>query len=456
MDYLAAGEVGGASVYLVRRPVPGGPSKLRTSSDRPGFDAFFPRGVRLDLSASGGPRLTWAEGTVGPAVPTPPSPWAALSGGVSDPPIGLAFLAGPATLRITGGNGVWRVESESDGWVRFFLPYGLIGLGGDDAGAYGRLAQAVAGATRYWLSNSDGGRLAVRFDETGVRAEWTRAVAGAPIDAALVLARFGGYEARIVSPVFDASAPLADGPQAFAASSVVEAVLPMRTVPPGRAVVIGAPPDPTTLSPEDPRTVLGLAERLVLAPPSVVEGQARGWLADFFARPPIPGSLSAAYAVLAASVGEPFADDGSELAGFASWVLATPSSMVAAGRHEATLALRRILPTFRRRRGLAPSIAPSEGHRPLRDGVFRGAELPGLWKAFADSPLRAIGGSVSAALDGDGLSLAWSEPEPRLLVAPPASIEGAWPLAPGLWLLPSPATVRWSGGPIPRFDQGPR
>ncbi len=256
-------------VYLVS----GGawnPSKLRVNVAAPSFELYFPRGLALRLSSLQAPFLSWSEGSVGDGIPTPKTKWVLVSFRDEQPAVLLGFPMRDASLHVEGKPGDWAIRSTPDfeGWVRVALPFGLRPMPANDAAALGQQTVIVARHPETWIQSAPTlASFEARPEAGGVLGIWTYDRPGAAIPVGLALATRGGYPVELRSGVLGENAPLTDGPTAFCATEKLAVFFPMKSVPEGRALAVGAEADalPATISPLDPVSVSQLALGLLFS-----------------------------------------------------------------------------------------------------------------------------------------------------------------------------------------------
>lgn len=246
------------------------PSKLRLDLLAAGPEAFFESGLRLDLSATGSPYLTWEEGSVGPNVPTPLVRWILLSYRDNQPPVLLVFPDEPISLVLRGRPGQWNLLSEKPfrGWVRFVLPLGIRSQATATAAALGSLVEAVRpliaplSAPTPTVSGPQ-----LEGDREGVTATWSFSGPGAFLPPPVLLAKAGGYPLRVLSGVQELPIDIEEGPRVVATENRLVVRFPVRRVPTGRGLALGAAelPAPGTVSPFDVPSVADLALQNLLA-----------------------------------------------------------------------------------------------------------------------------------------------------------------------------------------------
>jgi hypothetical protein len=248
------------------------PSKLRLSLLAPGASYYFPKGLRLKLSSTAAPYLTWLDGSGANGVPTPSVRWVALSFRDNQPAILIGFPNATASLLVTGKPGAWEIAADSyAGWVRFGLPRGNVAEATNSAASLGRLAQA-ARTTAAILANAPPQFVSfsaeAESDGNAVVATWRFDRKGFVLPQALSLARLGGYPVSVQSANhrLTANLGLGDGPREVSDSAELKVRFPIRRIPIGRALAIGEPGPPLgTVSPQDVPSVAELALENLLA-----------------------------------------------------------------------------------------------------------------------------------------------------------------------------------------------
>ena len=251
--------------------VAGLPSKVRVNLRSPGFELYFPKGIKLATTTLQSPFLSWAEGSVGADVPAPASKWTLVSFHDSQSPILLVFLGPPSGLETTGSSGGWTVSSPESfsGWVRVCLPFGHYRKSGASAAALGQLVQEFNQGEALWTSPTPSlVDFEVRPDENGVTAVWTFDRPGTLVPPALVMARVGGYPVQVLSGVRNTGADLLDGPQSVTTEAKLAVRFPVLRIPAGRPLTLGRSPTDliATVSPFDVQSLSDLALASLLGP----------------------------------------------------------------------------------------------------------------------------------------------------------------------------------------------
>lgn len=250
----------------------GRPSKLRLSLLAPGVSYYFPKGLRLKLSSTAAPYLTWLDGSGSNGVPTPSVRWIALSFRDNQPAVLIGFPNATASLFVTGKPGAWEIASEAyAGWVRFGLPRGNVPEATNTAAALGRLAKA-ARSTAAMIANAPpqflGFKAETEADGNAVIGTWQFDRKGFILPQALTLARLGGYPVSVQSANrrLAVNVGLSEGPHDVSDAEELKVRFPVRRIPIGRALSIGEPgPALGTISPQDVPSVAELALENLLA-----------------------------------------------------------------------------------------------------------------------------------------------------------------------------------------------
>ncbi len=266
------------------------PQKLRVNLRSPGFELYFPLGIEFRTTALSAPYLSWAEGSVGADVPTPPVKWLLVSFRDRQPPVLLVFRDGPAALKVTGSAGDWRIRTTAhyDGWARMCLPMGVRPLLATTAGGLGEAVSTVTTHEKFWTqSPPEMTSATVRADDESVTAVWTFAAPGAVVPFPVLLAKAGGYPIQLLSEVKVTDAATEDGPVVYATSRKLAVRFPIRRVATGRAVAIGELEGSLigTASPFDAPSVAELAlENLLAGRDPLAEETAQSALRDYLAQ----------------------------------------------------------------------------------------------------------------------------------------------------------------------------
>jgi hypothetical protein len=453
----------------------GMPTKLRLSLLAPGVSLYFPRGIRLYLTSTSAPYLTWKEGSASNGIPTPSVPWAALSFRDAQPALVLGFPASAASLQVSGKPGAWEIRADDyRGWVRFGLPRGTVAEPTNTAAALGRLAKVTVATAPLFatpLPEFQGFAAEADSDGNGVTATWTFDRPGFLIPAALTLARLGGYPVGIQTAVrrLATDVGLSEGPHDVSQTADLKVRFPLRRVPIGRAIALGEPGPPIgTVSPLDAPSVTELALENLLGSRDVQTRQSgETAFSEFLAQATyvtepftqqqlsydaagVGLDLTAAHALLAQALitttrpssetnalltsinwrrdwetWMPWTADADRrrrtaaLAALAAALCPEPNRRASAGMLQAGLAAERGLNVWRRRAQKIPAEPPLlEPMIELRTGLFR-LQAP---KAVADtfvetllSPLRVFSDEAVRLSEAEGgaLTLSWPVIEPK-------------------------------------------
>lgn len=247
----------------------GAPSAVRCSLISGSVDLYFSAGVELDLNCADAPYLSWKDGSVGPGVPTPESPWLLVSYPVSEPPLVLGFSGGKASLEVTGKAGAWKVQCPTfSGWVRIFLPEGIQPVQTNDAASLGRICADVVRESDRWSGRAPKAlSVKVSADDQAVDAEWQFDRTGAVVPPVVVLAQLGGYPVSIESPNHPLPGFGNDGPVEAVDGTSLKVHFPCRRIRLGRPLGLGeVTGDPmASASPYDIPSVVNLGLEALMA-----------------------------------------------------------------------------------------------------------------------------------------------------------------------------------------------
>ena len=242
----------------------GSPTKLGFNLLSLGASMYFPTGIDLQVGSIGAPYLSWEQGTVSDGIPTPKASWLLLSFKDKQPPIVIGFLDTPTSLQISGSPGNWHIKSakEYKGWVRVGLPKGLEPQLANTPGALGRLATATASLSNFWTERSP--KLLhtkLEADLHSVTATWEFDHSGAVVPEPAVLANLGNYRISIKTPTRKLPLWTEDGPISVVVGTSLIIRFPIKRIPSGRAISLGAEPNDAigTVSPIDITSVVDLA-----------------------------------------------------------------------------------------------------------------------------------------------------------------------------------------------------
>lgn len=427
--------------------LPGEVSRIVVAARSPGFEATWRTRFSLTLTGVAGPVLTVPGASFGAGAPTAPAKWVLLTPGPGQPALMVVPLGGPAAFIVEGKPGDWtlRTEPAGPGVFRFCLADGLRRIEGQTPASLGELAARVAPVADYWTAPTPVLKSA-RLEQTpdGLKAVWTFDRPGAVVPRPLLLAREGGYPARILTDVVQTRADLPEGPTAFCREVRLGVLFPLDPVPSGRALFRGAVdwPEP----PED-----GAAAATWSSVASLFANRPVGPISASLARlgileraeslEAVPADQLAAYAVLDASARRDhpsaprsavwqaitarrdgwtwhFADRDSRASARSIGYLAIAGPVAGALEDrldgcmaQAALAFQAAWPTYLRRRGWAvPALARFEPHWALRRRAFgltqSGTTEP--WSEALYSPWRWSGPERAwATATDDGFRVAW-------------------------------------------------
>jgi hypothetical protein len=268
----------------------GSPQKIQYCLTAPGVTMYFGQGIRLNLTSTAAPYLSWSQGSVTDGVPTPAAKWLVLSFRDDQPPIAFGFPDAPCSLQISGKPGSWIVKSslEFKGWVRVGLPLGTQGLAANTAGSLGRLAETMVSEAELWTRRPEPlPKPTIESDARSLTATWSFASPGAIVPAAAIFASWGGDPVQVLSAVTRLNMTTEDGPVDVATGNTIQIRFPSRRVPSGRFVADGlAPVDPIgTASPLDIPSVIDLAnESLSSSRDSLVGKAAEDTFGEYLAQ----------------------------------------------------------------------------------------------------------------------------------------------------------------------------
>lgn len=240
------------------------PSKLKLSLTAPGASIYFPKGMKLKVSSTAAPYLTWGQGSAAPDVPTPQVKWIAVSFRDRQPPFVLGFPGQTPELTLTGQPGDWTISTppEFAGWVRVGLPNGLVAEPTNSAAALGKLAKATAASEDIWSAMPpEQIGVTVESDADSVTATWKFDRPNALVPRVVSLSPFGEYPLRVQTPVRRLPFHYGDGPVEVTDGNELKVRLPIRLMPSGRSLNLGGPVlEPVgTVSPFDIPSMVELA-----------------------------------------------------------------------------------------------------------------------------------------------------------------------------------------------------
>ena len=425
---------------LSMRPEPRAPLRIAFETTSLGFSPEFRDGLRFEASGIVPPFITWAEGSVGPGVPSAPSRWALLSWPTPHPPILLVFPTRPASLiaRRTERGFVLEAQEGYSGWVRVRAPFGMTEIAATSASELGRLVERITPhLERLTAPAPKLVGFSVEEDSNGLTAVWRFDRPGALVPAPLIARRRSG-NVKLLSGLRRAGAS-ESGDLWECEGTELNVRFLARRLPPGAAVVRppSSPPAlPATVSHIDAESVAdaamlrlsGLADELLtnsLATAVQAFGEERR--RD---REPVTGSpimfdrsgrgsrLAAAHALaVAAALGEPVSSqDG--LLGSIDWVTWLPAGQDERERLEAAaiLAVAAALSNSPEDRVLGAmaetAVAASGGpllhpFHILRAWIYPhpsrlSLRPPGWWTAL-QSPVRTLSAGVKARAEGNSV-----------------------------------------------------
>lgn len=240
------------------------PAKARFDLAAPGISLYFQNGIGFRLTTTSAPFLTWKEGSVGPGVPTPSLKWVLISFRDDQPPVFLSLQGEASAFQISGKPGDWRLRTAGlyRGWARVAAPLGRNSMATNTAASLGGLKAKVLPLVPYFADEPPK-LVKVEFaeDPTSVTATWTfdRPYAAVPIPA--ILANLGGYALKLDSETIRLDSSDPDGPVSVLLQNTMRIRFPVRRMPTGRSLALGAPAiEPIgTASPIDIATVAELA-----------------------------------------------------------------------------------------------------------------------------------------------------------------------------------------------------
>lgn len=218
------------------------PRKISANLLSPGFSLYFESGLSFVVSSADCPFITWADGSAGSGVPTPPINWALISFKKAEPPVLLAFPDQKYSLRIDGGPGGWVLRSIelTPGWVHVISPLGNASAATSSARDLGALVQRVLPNLDVWIAPRPRYEdIEIHSDEQSVTATWHFDRPLAVIPSAAILAAAGGYPVKIETPVRDLGIATDEGPVQVTATPDLVVRFPVRRLAPGRSLVDG-------------------------------------------------------------------------------------------------------------------------------------------------------------------------------------------------------------------------
>lgn len=218
------------------------PTKIRANRYDFGMEMFVNKGLKLNLSCTRSPYLTWREGSVGNDVPTPATPWALLSFRDEQPPWMIGFESAPASVQVSGAPGNWTlaVDSGYKGWIRFVPPLGTKPFATNSAADLGRLSRLSAPFVRMAsLPSVQSPIVSTSGDQVGVTGVWKFNRPNVYVPSAIFLAPIGGYRLAMSGTPLPTNALTNDGPVFLTSGHELKVRFPVRRVPVGRAVALG-------------------------------------------------------------------------------------------------------------------------------------------------------------------------------------------------------------------------
>lgn len=240
------------------------PSKVRMDLFEPGVALYCANGLGVKLSSTSPPFVSWADGSVGPGVPTPKVPWLLVSFRDAQPPVLFVFLDGPATFELTGRPGDWtlRTASLARGWIRVVAPTGVEARPTNNAAELGELVERCTKELSAWTAPlATLQEIEVRDEPTAVTATWKFDRPGFVVPPPVLLAPLGGYPLKLQSAVRRLDALGDEGPVVVSEDAQLSIRFPVRRIPTGRGLGLGPPSGPPlgTISPIDLPSVVELA-----------------------------------------------------------------------------------------------------------------------------------------------------------------------------------------------------
>ncbi|MDQ2987214.1 MAG: hypothetical protein M3R13_10955 [Armatimonadota bacterium] len=121
------------------RPVPMAPTQIDYETTSLGFSMRYVAGMKWSAQGAASPFITWADGTVGPGVPSAPSTWALLTWRSEHPPILLHFSNPASLIAIKTDTGFALEAAGWTGTVRVRLPFGSRSATTSQAADFGKL-----------------------------------------------------------------------------------------------------------------------------------------------------------------------------------------------------------------------------------------------------------------------------------------------------------------------------
>ncbi|MBX3119976.1 MAG: hypothetical protein KF784_13000 [Fimbriimonadaceae bacterium] len=240
------------------------PAKLRTDLWGMGFSLYFQYGFGLHLSTISKPYVSWAEGSAGPDIPTPPAKWVLISFREGQPPVLLSFYGKALSVKLSGRAGDWVLRSEEpyDGWVRVVAPFGFESRSASSAASLGELVATVKKHEAV-MTGPIPKVTGVTTDDslTSVTVNWEFDGPGAVVPSPAILAPLGGYPVTIHSRTTRLPGMDENGPITISDDPRIRMTFPVRRIPTGRGLSIGKSGEEliATASPIDIPSVFELA-----------------------------------------------------------------------------------------------------------------------------------------------------------------------------------------------------
>lgn len=164
---------------ITLRPADNAPVRIDFEATSLGFSLRYVNGLKWEADGEAPPFITWAEGTVGPGVPSAAADWVLLSWQNERPPLLLVF-SNPVSLKAEPTeNGFSLATGRWMGTVSVRLPLGKRSAATSQAADFGRLLQQVRPILPFAsrqapkalssavTPHADGYEVTVRFDAPG-------------------------------------------------------------------------------------------------------------------------------------------------------------------------------------------------------------------------------------------------------------------------------------------------
>jgi hypothetical protein len=223
---------------------PGKPSKLRFDLFDYGVGIYCPAGLEFRVRATGAPRLSWTEASIGPGYPTPDADWLALSFQDKQPPIVFGFPDSKTNLQIDGEPGNWIVHTPKNfkGWIRVALPFGTEPLQTTTVGSFGRLSKRCKEYEPLWFgAMRDTPEPEIEEDAQGLELTWQLPRARTVIPNSFYLSQIGGYPVKINSGYDIYPTATNEGPLVLTNEPIMKIRFPIKRIPIGRGLTLGEP-----------------------------------------------------------------------------------------------------------------------------------------------------------------------------------------------------------------------